>query len=249
MLFDMVERYNSGSMEKRNDRFTIATIGLIQSCYSEKFGIPRQPGLVSRATASITFFPGYDRPEMFRKLELFSHIWVQFIFHGALSEGWRPTTRPPWLGGQERVGIYASRSPHRPNSIGLSVVKLLEIASTEKGVVLKVGGGDFLDGTPVVDIKPYVPFCDSVADALAGYSGQQGEPLTVHFSREAAKFCYQYQQQYGRELRAIIEQVLAQDPRPASQRSRDKIFGVQLWDVNIRWLVDDGMVRVISCEQ
>ena len=236
-------------MNNQEQHYHVEIIGQIRSCYREKFGIPRQPGLVNQATAQISFFPPFGREEMFRQLDQFSHIWVQFVFHGVFAEGWRTTTRPPWLGGQERVGVYASRSPHRPNHLGLSVVKLLAILATAKGVVLEVGGGDFLDGTPVVDIKPYVPFCDCVPEALAGYSGQRPDPLAVQFSEEAATFCHQYRQQTGRELHDIIEQVLGQDPRPASQRTTSKIFGIQLWDVNIRWVVENDLVTVITCQR
>ncbi|MDJ0623364.1 MAG: tRNA (N6-threonylcarbamoyladenosine(37)-N6)-methyltransferase TrmO [Desulfocapsaceae bacterium] len=226
----------------------VEAIGFIRSCYREKFGIPRQSGLVDCATARIKFFPAFAREEMFRELETFSHIWVHFLFHDVLAEGWRTTTRPPWLGGQRRVGVYASRSPHRPNHLGLSVVKLLRVLPADKGTILEVAGGDFLDRTPVVDIKPYVPFCDSVPEALSGYSGQQTDPLIVQFSQEAAAFCRQYQRQTGRELQVIIEQVLGQDPRPASQRNKDKIFGVQLWNVNIRWTVHHDLVQVTECQ-
>lgn len=231
------------------EHINIEIIGIIHSCYREKFGIPRQPGLVDRATARLSFFPSFAREEMFRQLEQFTHIWVQFLFHGVFSEGWRTTTRPPWLGGQQRVGVYASRSPHRPNHLGLSVVRLLEIISTDEGVVLEVAGGDFLDKTPVVDIKPYVPFCDCIPEASTGYSGQQTCPLTVEFSKDAAVFCRQYKQETGRELQVIVEQVLAQDPRPASQRTKNKIFGVQLWDVNIRWRNQHGLVQVVECQR
>lgn len=227
--------------------FDIEAIGFVRSCYREKFGIPRQPGLVDRATARIIFFPDFAREEMFRELESFSHIWVQFFFHDVLSEGWRITTRPPWLGGQRRVGVYASRSPHRPNHLGLSVVKLVRVLAGAEGTSLEIAGGDFLDMTPVVDIKPYIPFCDCIPEASTGYSGQQVNSLVVQFSEEARAFCHQYERQTGRELQIIIGQVLGQDPRPASQRHKDKIFGVQLWDVNIRWTVHHGIVQVIEC--
>lgn len=224
-------------------------IAEIRSCYREKFGIPRQPGLVERARARIVFQPDFGREEMFRELERFSHIWVQFLFHNCIPEGWRPTVRPPWLGGRQRVGVYASRSPHRPNHLGLSVVRLLAVHNQGDGVSLEIGGGDFLDKTPVVDIKPYVPFCDCIPEALSGYSGISLTPLEVHFSAQAKQFCDQYEQQTGRDLLGLIRQVLAQDPRPASQRQRRKRFGILLWDVNIRWQVEEDGVRVVECSQ
>lgn len=230
------------------DTIELRVIAVIHSCYHEKFGIPRQPGLVDQARARIEFLPSFDRVEMFRELEMFSHIWVHFLFHDSLHEGWRTTVRPPALGGQQRVGVFASRSPHRPNHLGLSAVKLLEVVCEDNRISLEVSGGDFLNHTPVIDIKPYVPFSDCIADAAAGYSGQCMSPLPVCFLEDAQRFCEEYEQQTGKNLSGLIEQVVAQDPRPASQRSRDKCFGIQLWDVNIRWVVADGQVRVVSCQ-
>ena len=225
----------------------MSIIAIVRSCYREKFGIPRQPGLVDRSRARIEFLPSFDRAEMFRELDTFSHIWVHFLFHDSIGEGWRTTVRPPSLGGQRRVGIFSSRSPHRPNHLGLSVVKLLEITSFDNRISLEVGGGDFLDNTPVLDIKPYVPFSDCIPDAAAGYSGQQILPLRVCFLKDAELFCREYEEQTGRDLAGLVEQVLAQDPRPASQRHRQKYFGIQLWDVNIRWRVENESVKVIEC--
>ncbi len=236
-------------MSNRNETIQLQVIAVIHSCYREKFGIPRQPGLVDQARARIEFLPSFDRTEMFKELENFSHIWVHFLFHDSQSEGWRTTVRPPSLGGQQRVGVFASRSPHRPNHLGLSVVKLVEIVCKENRISLEVSGGDFLNHTPVIDIKPYVPFSDCIADAAAGYSGQLISPLPVCFLEDAERFCKEYEQRTGKNLSGLVEQVLAQDPRPASQRTRDKYFGIQLWDVNIRWMVEKGRVKVVECQQ
>ena len=229
------------------DQLEVKIIARVHSCYREKFGIPRQPGLVDRARASIEFFPPYNRKEMFKEIEKFSHIWVHFLFHEAVDDGWKTTVRPPALGGQQRVGVFASRSPHRPNHFGLSVVRLYGVKVNESGVSLDVGGGDFLDNTPVIDIKPYVPYSDCVEDASAGYSGQKIASLPVAFTEGARKFCEVYKNETSRDLQGLIEQVLAQDPRPASQRNRDKRFGMQLWEVDIRWRVEDGVVKVLEC--
>lgn len=228
--------------------YQIEAIGTIRSCFSEKFGIPRQAGLAKDAQAEIHLAREFSRQEMVRDLEQFSHIWVHFIFHKTLKAGWRPTIRPPGLGGQKRVGVFASRSPHRPNHLGFSAVILDRIEEIkQEGIVLHIRGGDFLDGTPVVDIKPYIPYCDAIGDALSGYSGRLSERLQIEFCREADYFCEQYEKRTGRKLKKIIEQVLINDPRPASQHERKQDFGMLLWDINIRWKVANGVVQVLSC--
>ena len=224
----------------------IEPIGVVHSCYSEKFGIPRQAGLVGKARASIEMYSRFGRQEMFKELMAFSHIWVQFLFHEAQADGWKATVRPPWLGGRQRVGVFASRSPHRPNHIGMSAVRLLDVSFSEAGVRLEVGGGDFVDGTPVIDIRPYIPYSDAIVDAGVGFSGRTAM-LEVCLTEEAATFCRWYAQTTDRDLEGLIKQVLAQDPRPASQRGREKCFGIQLWDVNIRWQVEADVVRVLNC--
>lgn len=237
-------------MEKRHvcsEKLTVQPIGVIHSCYSEKFGIPRQPGLADKAVASVVLFSPFNRAEMVKSLDQFSHIWLIFHFHDTVAEGWKATVRPPGLGGQERVGVFASRSPHRPNHLGLSVVKLLSVCVSDGSTILEVGGGDFLDGTPVLDIKPYAPFSDALPSAQSGYSAMGVDSVEVIFAETASLFCKSYKKRTGRDLAGLIEQVLAQDPRPASQRQRDKVFGVQLWDVNIRWRAQGKQFEVIEC--
>ncbi|MEE4242627.1 MAG: tRNA (N6-threonylcarbamoyladenosine(37)-N6)-methyltransferase TrmO [Desulfopila sp.] len=234
--------------QKMSASLEITPIGIIHSCYTEKFGIPRQPGLADKARATIELFGPYGRREMLKELERFSHIWVHFVFHAAIPEGWRPTVRPPGLGGQKRVGVFASRSPHRPNHLGISVVKLIYIDDIDGRVFLEVGGGDFLNESPVLDIKPYIPYSDSVPGALSGYTDLPAERrIHVSLNEEAEKFCEQYEQKTGRDLSGLIEQVLSQDPRPASQRHAKKTFGFCLWDVNIRWIVQLGSFVVVEC--
>lgn len=246
--------FNSGSLSGKKeaglaDGHTIVPIGIIRSCFTEKFGIPRQPGMVKAATAQLVLHPPYNREEMVRGLEQFSHIWVHFLFHQAVAEGWRPTVRPPWLGGQRRVGVFASRSPHRPNHMGLSAVRLRRIVNERGGCLLELSGVDFLDGTPVVDIKPYIPYSDSVESASCGYAHGRQPEVSVLFSRAAELFCRDYQAQTGRDIRTLVEEMIRQDPRPASQKSTRSRFGMLLWDVNVRWCVEGDAFRVLGCEQ
>ena len=230
------------------DICTIIPIARIHSCFTEKFGIPRQPGLAAKATARMEMLPPFDRSEMVRGLEKFSHIWIHFLFHDAVAEGWRPTVRPPWLGGRKRVGVFASRSPHRPNFIGLSVVRLLEIRLEGKRLFLELAGVDLLDQTPVFDIKPYLPYSDSIVEASGGYAMEPRAAAEVVFSDEALAFCLAYQQEKKRDLSGLIREILQQDPRPASQKEAGRDFGMLLWDINVRWRVSGRGVMVLACE-
>lgn len=226
----------------------VTAIALIRSCFSEKFGIPRQPGMVPAATASLEFLPSFDRPEMIRGLENFSHIWVQFLFHETIAEGWKATVRPPRLGGKTRVGIFASRSPHRPNHLGLSVVKLERIVNDGNRVALLLSGVDFLDGTPVLDIKPYIPYSDCPPGASGGYAPAAPPQIEVIFGAEAERFCAAYRLKTGRNLNELICQVIGHDPRPASQKGRKKSFAAVLWGVDVRWTIGaDGTAMVEAC--
>ncbi len=237
----------NNTIESLQGSLNIVPIARIHSCYTEKFGIPRQPGLVESATASMEMLPPFDRKEMVKGLDTFSHIWLQFLFHETVAEGWRPTIRPPWLGGQKRVGIFASRSPHRPNFVGLSVVRLLGIRPERKGLFLDLAGIDILDQTPILDIKPYVPYSDRVEAATGGYAMDPGVVVEVLFTEEAHAACAAYQQESGRDLGRLIREVLQHDPRPASQRAGERDYGMLLWDVNIRWQARGGVFLVLSC--
>ncbi len=227
-------------------KYTIEAIGLIHSCYTEKFGIPRQPGLVKSAKGSVELLPPCDREEMFHELDQFSHIWVQFQFHNAVADGWRPTVRPPWLGGQKRVGLYASRSPHRPNFLGMSVVRHHGLRRENDRLFLDISGMDLLHGTPVFDIKPYVPYSDRVEDANNGFVKHGDQPVDVSFSPEAERECALYEKTTGRDLRTLIHEVLLQDPRPASQRQKERGYGMLLWEMNVRWLASKDGFTVLS---
>lgn len=227
----------------------VQSIGVIHSCFREKFGIPRQPGMVPSATAELELFPPYNREEVSRGLEQFSHIWVHFLFHECVADGWKNTVRPPWLGGQKRIGVLATRSPHRPNHLGLSVVRLEGVTRDRNGCRLQLSGVDILDGTPVIDVKPYVPYSDIVEGARCGYAKGRVPDVTVEFSQNAEAFCHNYTLKSGRQLRTIIEEMVRQDPRPAKQKKTTKSgFGMLLWDVNIRFKVVPGGFLVESCE-
>lgn len=227
----------------------LEVIGVVHSCFPEKFGIPRQAGLVPSAQATIELFEPFNRQEMVRGLETFSHIWVQFLFHQSLSERWKTTVRPPRLGGRERVGVFATRSPHRPNHIGLSAVKLTRLNYCGDHVTIDIGGADLLDGTPVLDIKPYIPYSDGLVEATNGWPIKDFTRLQVTFSQQARDFCLDYELGKGRPLHSLITEVLQNDPRPASQRENRSDFGICLWDVNIRWKVRGTECLVELCEQ
>lgn len=184
---------------------------------------------------------------MVRGLEAYSHIWIHFLFHETMAEGWRPTVRPPWLGGQKRVGVFASRSPHRPNFIGLSVVRLTGISKENDGIFLEICGLDLVDKTPVVDIKPYLPYSDSLPEARSGFiPAPHAEKREVIFTETAAELCAAYEQHTGRQLRLLITETLTQDPRPASQRRHMRQFGIRLWDLNVRFEARGQRFLVLS---
>jgi len=229
--------------------YKVEPIGLIHSCYREKFGIPRQPGLVKSAQGAIEVLPPCDREEMFKELDSFSHIWLQFLFHEAVSDGWRPTVRPPWLGGQKRVGLFASRSPHRPNFLGLSVVRYRGLRKEKGKLFLDISELDLLDGTPILDIKPYVPYSDRLEGATSGFVQFAEKQVVVTFASEAESACQQYQKISGRDLKTLIREVLEQDPRPASQRHKQREYGMLLWEMNVRWLAEENSFTVLSVQE
>lgn len=241
-------------MEKErsvSDEIRFRPIGIIFSCFTEKFGIPRQPGIVKKSSAILELYPPYNREETVRGLSGFSHIWVQFLFHQVVGEGWRPTVRPPRLGGKKRCGVFACRSPHRPNHLGLSAVCLEQVETGHKTVRLHLSGIDFLNETPVLDVKPYIPCSDSISNASNGFTavpdGGGASIGKVLFSEEAATFCRQYEAQTNRPLQALITELVAADPRPRSQIVKKKEFGMLLWDVNFCWQIEEWGVLIIAC--
>lgn len=227
--------------------FNFKPIGLIRSCYGEKFGIPRQPGLVKSATATLELLPPYNTVEAARGLEEFSHVWIVFLFHQSSRDLWKATVRPPRLGGNERIGVFASRSNFRPNPIGLSVVELLRIEGTR----LHLGGGDFLDETPVLDIKPYIPYVDSVPGAQGAFASSAPEAVNlVEFTSETECAVKNLENADRPALRQIICDMLAYNPRPAYQNGDpDRLFGTRLFDLEVRWKQHDTRVTVVTIEK
>jgi len=231
--------------------FDFQPIGIIRSCFPEKFGIPRQPGLVKEATATLELLPPYDRTEALEGLEAFSHLWLIFVFHASLKETWKATVRPPRLGGNKRVGVFASRSMFRPNPIGLSVVELERVDTTTEQPRLLLKGVDLLDGTPILDIKPYLPYVDAIPNAHGGYAHGTPEPrLQVNISSAAAAQCANYEHTYP-NLRELIIHVLELDPRPAyyDEEHSTKEFGMRLLDFDIKWCVEGEQVEVLAIEK
>lgn len=228
------------------EKVTLQVIGVIHSCYREKFGIPRQPGLVTTQTATLELLPPYNRPEAVKGLEGFSHIWVSFIFHAVPEGKWSLMVRPPRLGGNDKVGVFASRSTHRPNPLGLSVVQLAGIDSSDNGVTLQLIGADLLDGTPVVDIKPYIPYVDSIAGARAGFADGAPRPrLAVTFSEQAEQRLL-LEEKILPQLRRVIGESLAYDPRPAYKQGSDSGGGVHLFHFDVRFEIEGECLRVTA---
>ncbi|BDX03279.1 tRNA (N6-threonylcarbamoyladenosine(37)-N6)-methyltransferase TrmO [Marinomonas pontica] len=232
--------------------FTLSTIGIVHSCYKEKFGIPRQPGLVTEATAKIELLPPYNRLDVLDGLDGFSHIWIQFIFHACITENWKAKIRPPRLGGKIKMGIFATRATHRPNPIGLSVVKIGRIYQEKQKIFIDLHGADLLDGTPVLDIKPYLPYADSITDAKGGFAPtpSQSPKKPIIFSEQAKTQCEQYQSLHKREISTLIEQIVEQDPRPSylsEQTHRE--HGIKLWDINVKWCARNDHFEILRIEQ
>ena len=213
-------------------------IAYITSCYQEKFGIPRQPGLVTAAKSQLTLIDTFHE-ESVRGLEDFSHIWIQFEFHETQAQGWKPMVRPPRLGGNKKVGVFATRSTFRPNPIGLSVVKLESIEIKNSEVVLHLIGCDLLDKTPVLDIKPYIPYVDAIPDALGGFAQEKPESLIeVTFSDTAKIKCEEAKMRLDEDVMTVISQILALDPKPSYQQNHlnsDRIYRMKLYDFDLSW--------------
>ena len=227
--------------------YNFTSIGTVHSCYKEKFGIPRQPALVS-SSAIIEIDNIYSTDEAFRELETFSHIWVIFVFHASMKKNWSPTVRPPRLGGNQRIGVFASRSMFRPNPIGLSVVELKSIERKNNKIILNIVGGDFLDLTPVLDIKPYIPYADSVDTIKAGYAAEKPQPkLKVEFTEQAKAEINKSENKYPNIGKIIIE-ILQLDPRPAYQGKKQikNEFAIKLYEYDLKWYVENEYVIVTA---
>lgn len=231
--------------------FSFAQIGTIHSPYKEKFAVPRQPGLIEDGGGELHLHSPYNQPEAVRGLEEFSHLWVMFIFHQTMDGGWRPTVRPPRLGGNTRTGVFATRSTFRPNPLGMSLIELKGIRCQGQSVILELGSLDLVDGTPVVDIKPYLPFAESHPKARAGFA-QSAPPadMPVEFTPYAEQ---QLAANFSRHpnLRRFITQVLGQDPRPAYRKGEEleRDYAVNLLEFNVRWRVVGEQNQVLSLDK
>ena len=218
-------------------------IATMRSAFPSKFGIPRQSGLVESLKSTIVFEPAYRNPDALRGLEGFSHLWLIWSFSKAVREDWSPTVRPPRLGGNTRMGVFATRSPFRPNAIGLSSVKLDSVENHPTlGPVIHVSGADLLDGTPIFDIKPYLPYTDSHPDALGGFTaGYQGYSLEVDFPPALLN-------QVPEADREALTGVLAQDPRPSYQDDPARVYGMAFGSLDVKFKVQDGLLTVVGVE-
>ena len=220
---------------------TIRPIARMRSDFPTKFGIPRQSGLVEELRSTIVFEPEFRNPDTLRGIDGFSHLWLIWQFSEAVRDHWSPTVRPPRLGGNARMGVFATRSPFRPNNLGLSCVKLLGIEQTdENGAVLHVAGADLMDGTPIFDIKPYIPYSDSYPDALGGFTDTAGEfILQVNFPGELL-------QRLPESKRSAAIAVLSHDPRPSYQRKPGRIYGLSFAGYDLRFTVEDDLLTVVD---
>tara|TARA_R110000868_G_scaffold63507_2_gene191622 strand:- start:8705 stop:9409 length:705 start_codon:yes stop_codon:yes gene_type:complete len=226
--------------------YSLEPIGVVHSCFSEKFAIPRQPQLAPAATGTLELFAPYNQPEALAGLEQVSHLWLLFIFHAAESGPKHLRVRPPRLGGNQRIGVFASRATHRPNPLGQSVVKLESIVDGK----LLLSGIDLLDGTPVLDIKPYVPYADSLPHARNDLAPAPPALIAVTWSPLARTQAEQQGARLHSDLLSLIEQCLAQDPKPAYQQpAPTREYGARFWDLNVRWhYPNPDSIRVIDIQ-
>ena len=219
----------------------IQVIARMHSDFATKFGIPRQSGLVEQLRSTIVFEPEFRNSDALRGIEDFSHLWIIWQFSEAVRQGWSPTVRPPRLGGNTRMGVFATRSPFRPNNLGLSCVKLLGVEHTaEFGTVLHVGGADLMDGTPIFDIKPYIPYADCQPEATGGFTDTAGDfILKVDFPAQLLETLPEEKHE------AIIE-VLSHDPRPSYQRKPERVYGLTFAGFDIRFQVMEDILTVVE---
>lgn len=226
------------------NEFSCTPIGHVYSGFSQKFGIPRQSGLIKGLESRFVFTPPFRVRDAVRGLEAYSHIWLIWEFSESVREGWSPTVRPPRLGGNQRIGVFATRSPFRPNPLGLSCVRLLRVEpDTPDGPVLHLEGADLLNGTPVYDIKPYLPHVDAHPEALGGFSEQtKGDRLDVKIPKEALAVLPVH-------LHDVVHRLLAQDPRPGYHNDPERIYGFPFYEFEIRFRVQGDHLTVVSITQ
>ena len=226
------------------ENVNIQVIARMKSDFPTKFGIPRQSGLVEALRSTIIFEPEFRNPDALRGIEGYSHLWLIWQFSEAVRTEWSPTVRPPRLGGNVRMGVFATRSPFRPNSLGLSSVKLLGVEHTEEyGTVIHVGGADLMDGTPIFDIKPYIPYGDCHPDATGGFTDAAGDfLLQVNFPDHLLK-------QLPEDKQQPAIGVLSHDPRPSYQRKPDRVYGISFAGFDIRFTVEEDILTVQAVEK
>ncbi|WP_109511167.1 tRNA (N6-threonylcarbamoyladenosine(37)-N6)-methyltransferase TrmO [Pseudomonas ovata] len=223
---------------------SVSPVGFVRSCFKEKFAIPRQPHLAPAARGVLELVAPFDQGDAVQGLEQVSHIWLLFLFHQALETTPRLKVRPPRLGGNQSMGVFATRATHRPNGIGQSVVRLDKVEAGR----LWLSGIDLLDGTPVLDIKPYVPYADSVAGARNDMASAAPVLIPVRWHDDALQQAHAQAVRLGEPLIELIEQCLAQDPRPAYQvPAPERRYGAQFWDLDVRWhYPEPGLIRVLE---
>lgn len=227
--------------------YPIDPIAIAHSPYKEKFAIPRQPGLVKSARTRIELIAPYNAEQALTGLEQTSHIWLLFLFHQVGNRKESLQVRPPRLGGNQRLGVFATRSTHRPNGIGQSAVQLDKI----EGTSLWVTGADLLDQTPIIDIKPYIPYSDSISEASNRLADSPPDRLQINWTEEALLAAQKHEKRLQDKVVNIIEECLAQNPSPAYHRpSTERIYGVQFWDLDIKWcLVTEGSIQIMSVSE
>lgn len=230
--------------------FTFNLIGYVQSPFKDKFGVPRQPGLASEAKGILKFSSNPDIKTALKQISEFSHIWIVFVFHDHGGNKWKPSIRPPRLGGNVKVGVLSSRSPHRPNPIGISAVELTKVDLEAKGgPELHVNGLDLIDETPILDIKPYIPYADSIPDANAGWASEEIQRYPVIFSETAEKDLSHVPLDQQQKLRDLALQILELDPRPAfkkrqfpanEEKTWGQNYGITVLDYDVKYTISDG---------
>ena len=223
-------------------KMELSPIAVMRSDFPTKFGIPRQSGLVEELRGYVVFEKEYSDPAAFRGIEEFSHLWLIWGFSEAVRSGWSPTVRPPRLGGNTRLGVFATRSPFRPNAIGLSCVRLLGVTEREGRIALEVAGADLMDGTPIYDVKPYIPYADAKPEASAGFTGRVSmDPLKVVLPEELASHLPE-------DKRSALIGVLQGDPRPHYHSDPERVYGFTFAGFEVRFTVSDGVCTVRSVE-
>ncbi|MGP0173770.1 tRNA (N6-threonylcarbamoyladenosine(37)-N6)-methyltransferase TrmO [Pseudomonas sp. NCHU5208] len=227
-------------------KHSVSAVGIVRSCFKEKFAIPRQPHLAPAARGVLELLPPFDQGDAVQGLEQVSHVWLLFLFHQALEDKPRLKVRPPRLGGNQSVGVFSTRATHRPNGIGQSVVRLERV---EPGR-LHLSGIDLLDGTPVLDIKPYVPYADAVMDARNDMADAPPALIAVEWQAEALEAAHGHGQRLDEPLVELIEQCLAQDPRPAYQQPQpERRYGARFWDLDVHWhYPEPERIRVLDVQ-